>query len=315
MAKFRYQLPSLNYLVAFEAAAKHLNFTEAARSLNVSRTAISYQIKAIEDFIGKSLFQRLNRSVKLTEEGEKLYTVVARNLEELLDVVTAIGNEESEDTITVTTTTGFSTYWLLPRIGAFRAEYPEIDIKLVVSDRYIDLEEDDVDVAIRYFRDDLIDPSARLLLKQKIAPTCSGAYSTALGKQSSAEELLKERLIYLEGRKYDSRSKWRSWFRSQNVHVSDMPVGITVNDYANLIQACEAGEGFALLGPPLITKQLRNGLLVQPLNFDLQDIGIFSLKLAQVSPTKKAVARFCDWISREATDEPEVIGAASLVQS
>ncbi|MER8417519.1 LysR substrate-binding domain-containing protein [Mesorhizobium sp. M1329] len=309
MAKFRYQLPPLNYLVAFEAAAKHSNFTEAAQALNVSRAAISYQVKAIESFVGKPLFHRLNRSVRLTPEGEKMFTVVSRSLEEILDVVLAIENDPQENTVTVTTTTGFSTYWLLPRVGSFRAAFPDIEINLIVADRYIDIDEENVDVAIRYFRDDLIDPSARFLLKQQVAPTCSSTYRTSLKSNSGAEELLSERLIYLEGRKYDARSKWRSWFRQNGIHVSKLPAGITVDNYANLIQACEAGEGFALLGPPLITEQVRTGTLVQPLKFGLMSIGSFYLKLRNMRTPNSAVGRFCDWIIQESLSAEEQAGS------
>lgn len=296
MARFRYQLPPLNYLVAFEAAAKHANFTEAARNLNVTRTAISHQVKAIEEFVGKPLFHRLNRSVRLTPAGEKLYTVVSRSLEEILDTVNEIENDVPDNSVTVTMTTGFSTYWLLPRITGFREQHPEIELKLVVTDRYVNLEEENVDVAIRYYRDDLIDPNARPLLRQLVAPTHSPLYKTTIDETSSAEDLLDERLIFLEGRKFDARSKWRSWFRQQGVHVSKMPRGLSVDNYANLIRACEQGEGFALLGPPLVTDQLMAGTLLQPMHHDLISIGSFRLKFGSGRNTSAVVSRFADWI-------------------
>lgn len=306
MARFRYQLPSLNYFVAFEAAATHSNFTEAARSLNVTRTAISYQIKAIETFVGKPLFHRLNRSVRLTSEGERLFTVVSRSLEEILDTVHEIENGTRENSLVVTMTTGFATYWLLPRIHHFREQYPSIEVKMVIADRYVNLDEENVDIAIRYYRDDIIDPNANVLFRHSIAPTCNGTYKMGLKHDLTAEDLLNEKLIYLEGRKYDARSKWRSWFRHQGIHVSEMPPGISVDDYANLILACEAGAGFALLGPPLVTEQLATGKLWQPASFSLMSIGSFCLKTASQRPPSKAILCFGEWIERYAAEAATV---------
>lgn len=296
MARFRYQLPPLNYFVAFEAAAKHSNFTEAARSLNVTRTAISYQIKAIEAFVGKPLFHRLNRSVRLTTEGEKLFMVVSRSLEEILDTVQEIENGVRENSIAVTMTKGFANYWLLPRIGSFRDQHPSVEVKMVVADRYVNLDEENIDVAIRYYRDDMIDPNAGVLFRHRIAPTCSGSYQTSISESSTVEDLLNEKLIYLEGRKYDARSKWRSWFRQHGVHLSEMPSGISVDDYAALILACETGAGFALLGPPLVTEQLATGKLRQPTSFDLMPIGSFCIKTSSLRAPNKAILHFIDWI-------------------
>lgn len=302
MARFRYQLPPLNYFVAFEAAAKHSNFTEAARSLNVTRTAISYQVKAIEAFVGKPLFHRLNRSVRLTTEGEKLFLVVSRSLEEILDTVQEIENGVREDTVVVTMTKGFASYWLLPRIRLFREQHPHVEVKLVVADRYVNLDDENIDVAVRYYRDDMIDPNADVLFRHRIAPTCSGSYATSITDRSNVEDLLKEKLIYLEGRKYDARSKWRSWFRQQGVHLSEMPSGISVDDYAALILACEAGAGFALLGPPLVTEQLATGKLRQPTAFDLVPIGCFCLKTSSLRSPNKAALLFIEWIERFKND-------------
>lgn len=302
MARFRYQLPPLNYFVAFEAAAKHSNFTEAARSLNVARTAISYQIKAIESFVGKPLFHRLNRSVRLTSEGEKLFTVVSRSLEEILDTVHEIENGTRENSLAVTMTTGFSAYWFLPRISSFRDQYPTIEVKMVVTDRYVNLDEENIDVAIRYYRDDLIDPNAGVLFRHQIAPTCSSSYKTSLDVNSTVEDLLNEKLIYLEGRKYDARSKWRSWFSQHGIQVSEMPPGISVDDYAALILACESGAGVALLGPPLVTEQLATGRLRQPTSFAPISIGSFCLKTVSLRPPNKAVLCFVEWIERYATE-------------
>lgn len=304
MSKFRNGLRFLGYLVSFESAARLGSFTLAAQALGISRTAISYQIKEMERELETPLFYRLNRSVKLTPEGEKLYVAATNSMQDLLDVALSIRNSKSPSRVIVTTTTGFANFWILPRIASFRETYPDIELKLVVSDDYINLEEEAIDVAVRYFSSEQSDPGSQFLLNHSIAPTCGAKLNTPLNQESSARDLLGERLIYLEGARYDQRSKWKTWFKTQGVHLSKLPNGISVNDYVNLIRICEAGEGWALLGSPLIDPQLASGVLRQPLQIPQMMIGTFSIKRNQARQNVRPVEVFCEWLVREVAAHP-----------
>lgn len=312
MSKFRNGLRFLGYLVSFESAARLGSFTLAAQTLGISRTAISYQIKEMERELETPLFYRLNRSVKLTPEGEKLYVAATNSMEDLLDVALSIRNFKSTSRVIVTTTTGFANFWILPRIASFREAYPDIELKLVVSDDYINLEEEAIDVAVRYFPSDQSDPGLEFLLNHSIAPTCGAALNTPLNQESFARDLLGERLIYLEGKRYDQRSKWKTWFKTQGVHLSKLPNGILVNDYVNLIRMCEAGEGWALLGSPLIDPQLASGVLRQPLEIPQMMIGTFSIKRNQARKNVRHVEVFCEWLVREVASHPTSKDNATL---
>ena len=299
MSKYKNKLNFLGHLTAFEAAARLGSFSLAARSLGISRTAVSYQIKEMEIDLGKPLFHRLNRAVQLTIEGEKLYVAAGNALETMLDAATLIRDPAGSHHLAVTTTSGFANFWLLPRLSSFRQQYPDIDLNLVISDEYIDLEDQSIDVAIRYLRNEQKDASADFLLNHSIAPTCSANMLTRLSEDSSAPNLVTERLIYLESARYDQRSKWLNWFKSKGINISKLPNGISVNDYVNLIRMCEAGEGWALLGSPLIDPQLKAGTLHQPLRIEQLVIGRFVIKRRQDG---EVVNLFCTWLSRQAND-------------
>ena len=150
MQSLRSKLPPPNALVAFEAAARHLSFTSAAGELNVTRVAVSNQVKQLEEFLGVELFVRLHRTLRLTTAGDILGRRLSTSLGEIAATVEAISQDQGNLRLTITTSTGFVTYWLLPRISDFRSRHPDVDLRFLVSDSYINLESEGVDVAIRY---------------------------------------------------------------------------------------------------------------------------------------------------------------------
>ena len=144
------RLPPLTAVRAFEAAARHLSFTRAADELHVTQAAISHQVKSLETWLGLPLFRRGSRALFLTEEGQS-YLAVARDcLDRLAEGTGRLLARDRAGRLTVSTFQSFAATWLVPRLGRFRAQHPDIDVWVAANDKIVDFNQEDVDCAIRY---------------------------------------------------------------------------------------------------------------------------------------------------------------------
>jgi LysR family glycine cleavage system transcriptional activator len=209
---------------------------------------------------------------------------------------------ERVNSVTISATTGFSTYWLMPRIGEFRKCHPKTDLRFMISDRYLDLALEDIDLAIRYGTGDWPGLRATFLLQERIFPVCSKNYFAGRKRLQEPHELLQETLLHLEGR-YDSQTRWLTWFRDHGLEVEDSPQGIRVNTYTNLVQATLESQGISLIGPPLIQKYLDDGELVRPLEIAATLRRAFYLVTPQHQDLALPATIFCDWIKEVANSE------------
>ena len=148
--RMRSRLPSLDLLRGFEAAARLLSFTRAAQELHVTQSAVSRQIKTLEEQLGVRLFRRLNRALLLTEEGQALSHAVAGALSGIEQAVTRLTGLAENRPITLTTTVSFAALWLVPRLARFRAAHPHTDVRLSASNELVDLGREHFDLAIRF---------------------------------------------------------------------------------------------------------------------------------------------------------------------
>ncbi|WP_429809073.1 LysR substrate-binding domain-containing protein [Ensifer sp. B1-9] len=293
MQKLRFKLPPPNLLISFEAAGRHLSFTKAASELNVSRVAVSQQMQALERFLGVPLFHRLPRALKLTRVGERYHLAISDALERALRATAEITRRSESNIINVGTTPGFMTYWLSPRLGEFRTIHPDIELRFIVSDGNLSFE-DNIDVAIRYGTPPFEDSETTFLARQTIGPTCASTFLPP-GTELSPIELLDYPLINLEG-PYDEHTRWSTWFRAQGLNMGKAKAGITVNSYTNLVQAALEGQGFALIGPPLIERFLANKTLIQPVNAPHVMRHAFHLLLPRASTPPLAAEAFAEWV-------------------
>ncbi|WP_144294346.1 LysR substrate-binding domain-containing protein [Rhodoligotrophos appendicifer] len=297
MQKLRTLLPPPNLLVTFEAAGRLLSFTRAASELKVTRVAVSQQIKALEDFLGTVLFNRLHRALSLTPAGERYHRSITSALEEAARATTELRHRAHSNIVNVTATTGFTTYWLFPNIGEFRKRHPEVELRFIVSDRYLDLLQENVDVAIRYGNPPFGSHQARFLVREMISPTCSPSLAGVLGP-ISATELQNFPLIHLEG-PYDVQTRWSNWLQAQDLRWKPVRGGITVNTYTNLVQAALDGQGFALIGPPLIERFLSAGTLIQPVAAPTISRHAFHLITPAGQTSSLSAVKFLNWISEK----------------
>ena len=174
------RLPSLNGLRAFEAAARHLSFTQAASELNVTQTAISHQIKRLEEELGVRLFIRQNRSLTLTQQAQEYLPGIRAAFNDLRLATDRLLRKDDDHVLTVSTLASLAAKWLLPRLTAFQEAHPGIDVRITTSTNLIDFQRDNVDAAIRYGRGQWAGVRADWLMADELFPVCSPALLIAL---------------------------------------------------------------------------------------------------------------------------------------
>ncbi|WP_171212010.1 LysR substrate-binding domain-containing protein [Ruegeria sp. HKCCA5426] len=258
MSRRHYNLPPLTTLSAFEAAARHLSFKNAAEELSVTPGAVSHQIKALEGDLGTALFQRKHRGVDLTEDGKALYEALSSSFTRISKTLGAIRNRASVEKVTVGSTTAVAALWLSPAVIRFWRDMPEVNVDQLSQDRAF-RDRPDVDFFIRYGRDS--DPSLTNtpLFRDHLVPVASPEVADRL-IGARLDQLAAERLIHLESEDR-SWTTWPEWFQ-QLGYSGTIPIESRVNSYSVALQLARKGAGLALGWQRLIQPMLQSGKLV-----------------------------------------------------
>jgi DNA-binding transcriptional LysR family regulator len=251
-------------LLSFEAAARLQSFTQAARELGVSQAAVSYSIRQLEDALGTRLFLRRHKQISLTEAGEKFLGDVSLGLAHIRRSAEAIQRPPADKHVTLSVSTAFAHYWMVPRLAIFRANHPHIDIRMQTTDRDLDIAEESVSLGIRRGDGHWEGYNAFLLAPERIYPICSPALLRQSKPPRTPAELQTCNLIHLE-EPYRPRPTWSHWFAAHGVNYRDTGLGLRLNDYALVIQAAIAGEGIALGWHHLVEPLLEKHVLVEAL--------------------------------------------------
>lgn len=258
-AMHRRSLP-LSALRAFEAAARLGSFKAAAEELAVTPTAVSHQIRALEELISVPLFSRKTRRVTLTEAGTHLYPVLKDGFDAFQVSLEQLTKARRRPQVVISATNAFTAKWLLPRMASFRAEFAGIDLQLLASDEIVDLNSTVVDIAIRYGRG----PYPGLLVEPLFTDRFAPVANPRLGVRT-VEDLARWPLIYFAWRRSHScNPTWKRWF-AEAQRVEESPAGeLRFSDEGHAIQAAVAGEGVALVSQALVAEELASGRLHQP---------------------------------------------------
>ncbi len=249
-------------LLAFEAAARHSSFTKAAGELNVTQPAISQAIKKVEQALGVALFERRNRGVNLTEVGERFYTDISFGLMHILRSAEGIAIKLSSQHVTLSCSTAFAHYWMVPRLSDFKKRHPGIEIRLQTTDRDVDFMQDNVSLEVRRGTGEFPGFHANRIAKEQLYPVASPAYLGKHGKPADANDLLDHALIHLE-EPFRLRPTWADWLQAHGVAYTDTGGGLRLNDYALVIQAAIAGEGIAFGWHHIVERLVDQRLLVK----------------------------------------------------
>lgn len=301
-----FSLPPLNSLRAFEAAARHLSFKNAADELNVTPAAISHQVKALEEWLGTPLFHRLTRALRLTEAGQAALPALTQGFEKMTEAVSMMKNHSESGLLTVSVSPSFGSMWLVPKLDRFRARYPDIEIRIDGTDRLVNIAQGDADVAVRYGAGDYKGVQVDLLFTQRNTPVCSTTLLQGDLPLCEPDDLRHHTLLHVDWK--DSDASWRMWLLAAGVENTNAARGPHFTQEGMAIQAALDGQGVALIGDKLIEDHLTAGTLVCPFARDMSTPLTFSHYL--LSPAGSAagpkVIAFREWLLDELQSTDQV---------
>jgi len=289
-------LPPLNSLIAFEAAARHLSFTFAAKELNVTQGAISRQVRLLEDYLGKTLFERTTRTINLTPTGAQYHETVRDCLQSLARSTGEIRQWRGDQQVTVATSTAMASLWLLPKVAEFQRQHEEIDLRIIAIDHVKDYAKLDCDLAMYYCSASPKGLDVTPLFSEEIFMVCSPSYLAKHPQLSSIEGLTSCTWLWLEDSQRDWIG-WPEWFK----RLERAPVApkhrININSYSMLIQSAISGQGVALAWNNLVDEPLGTGALVRPNDLVLQTNAQFCLlEPPSTRGPRHSVKLFRDWL-------------------
>ena len=297
------RLPSLDLVRGFVAVGRRMSITLAAEDLCLTQSAVSRQIHGLEEILGVKLLVRGHRSIAFTAEGERLFRSADGAVQQLQDVFATLIIPRGRRPVTVTTSTGVASLWLLPQLGVFQTQWPSIDVRLAASNRILDIKADGVDIALRYCSPANAPVGAIRLFGEKIVPVAHP--SLGLNGLKNAETLSK--LVLLE---FDDPKRpwlqWSEWLGSAGLEKAKPKGILRFNQYDLVIHAALAGQGVALGRQNLIEPLLAEGRLIS-LATSQKHSGeeyAYWLVVADQQP-REDVRIVADWIQQVASELAE----------
>jgi LysR family transcriptional regulator, glycine cleavage system transcriptional activator len=295
------RLPSLNGLRAFEAAARHLSFTNAATELNVTQTAISHQIRRLEEELGIRLFVRQNRALALTPQAKDYLPGIRAAFNDLRLATDRLLRKDNDRVLTISTLASLAAKWLLPRVSMFQEAHPAIDVRITTSTALVDFKSGDVDAAIRYGRGHWRGVRADWLTADELFPVCSPALLAGNKPLRCPKDLAHHTLLRTSGA-YDD--DWRLWLTAAGLpaDIAKQP-GPTFDLILVTVQAAIDGIGVAMGRTSYVEADIAKGRLVVPFKITLPADAGFYL----VSPEGRAdppkLAAFRQWLHASAQNK------------
>jgi LysR family glycine cleavage system transcriptional activator len=296
------RLPSLNGLRAFEAAARHLSFTNAASELNVTQTAISHQIRRLEEELGIRLFVRQNRALTLTPEAKDYLPGIRAAFNDLRLATDRLLRKDNAHVLTVSTLASLAAKWLLPRLSSFQEAHPGIDVRITTSTALVDFRSGDVDAAIRYGRGHWPGVRADWLTADELFPVCSPALLEGSNALKCPQDLAHHTLLHSSGG-YDD--DWRLWLTAAGLptDISKQP-GLTFDLILVTVQAAIDGIGVAMGRTSYVEADIAKGRLVVPFKITLPTDAGFYLVSPQGRADSPKLAAFRQWLGASAQNKP-----------
>lgn len=290
-------LPSLNALKAFDAAARHKSFTRAAEELHVTHGAVSRLVKELEDYLGWPVFERRPRGLELTATGRQLAYTTGRVFDELRRTVADLRiNERRRNVITVSTVSSLAARWLVPRIAAYQAQHAGTEIRIATSKYLADFRRDGVDVALRYGRGPWPGTYSERLFDSSVFPVCApglleGEYALRAPRDLKAFTLLHDM----------SYTNWVEWLERAGVTDVNARAGLVLEDSNVLLQAAIEGQGVALASLPLVQADLRARRLVRPFDMTVPVETAFHIVCETGRESDSLLGPFIAWLREQAS--------------
>ncbi|MGR3659722.1 MAG: LysR family transcriptional regulator [Paracoccaceae bacterium] len=293
MKNQRRLIPSTSALAALEAVARTGSFTLAAQELSLTQSAVSRQVKGLEEQLDCALFDRTSRKVELTDAGQHYVGEIQQALQIIRDATIQVVTKRQEQVLNIAVLPTFGTRWLMPRISRFVAKYPNVTLNFTTRIGRFDFITDDLDVAIYHGFPDWPNVKCTLLMNETLVPVASHDFKKT-NTITSPQDLLQFQLLSMHSRP----SAWQNWFKSQGISVSQ-EAGMSFEHFSTLSQACLAGIGVALIPEFLIELELERQDLVQ-IGARVQSESAYYVAQPMQRNPNKAADLFKFWLLEEA---------------
>ena len=297
----RYNLPPLAFFQGFEAAARTLSFTKAAEELFITQSAVSRQIKALEDHLGIRLFERRPRALTLTESGQALQRISADVLERLQTATDQLRAASRTRQLAITTTTGFASLWLIPRLQRFTRLHADVDVRISATTETLNLERSLVDLAIRYCRPEDPPEDAVRLFGDEMVPVCAPALLRDRARPlKRPQDLARHVLLHYD---YPGAHRlymdWGTWLSALGLGDLNPVRALHFSQYEQMIQAALNGQGVTLGRHPLVNDLIQSGALVAPFKDAVVGSRSYFLIESSAAGGKSHVHQFVEWLLDE----------------
>ncbi|MDD9947431.1 MAG: transcriptional regulator GcvA [Myxococcales bacterium] len=291
------ELPSLNALRAFEAAARLGSFTRGARELNVTQAAVSHQVRALEQALGINLFVRRPRALELTPAGQRYRLSVTDAFDRIHAATRELLARPERTLLTVSVLPSFAARWLVPRLGRFNQAHPDVDLRIAPTQELADFSGDGIDIAIRYGRGRYPGLLATRLLDDELFPVCSPGLLDSQPRLRDADDLAAHTLLHDE-----NHDDWKRWLLAADAGHVDAERGPVFSDASMLIQAAVDGQGVGMARRVLVSHELTAGRLIRP--FDGRGLAsdfAYYVVYPRAAARRAPIRAFRAWLRSEVT--------------
>lgn len=297
--------PSTGALRAFEAAARNLSFTNAAGELGLTQGAVSHQIKELETRLGMKLFKREAKGIALTEAGATYLPYVREALDRLRAGVDALRPQGDDTILTVSCSPNFAAKWLVPRLGTFLTDHPDMDLRISAAKRHVTFDDDRIDLAVRHGNGEWPHLHVTQLCQEDLFPVCS-PYLLQPGLQiDDLSGLTNYTLLHDQ-----DRSGWRDWLKEMGIPLKqfDFDHGPVFSDTSLVMDAAVAGQGLALARSALAALELAAGRLVWPLPSATPAPFAYWIVCPKPRAQLPKIELFRQWLIAQAAAVPDITG-------
>lgn len=300
------RLPPLNALRVFESSARNCSFAAAAEELFVTASAVSHQIKTLEEYLGVSLFSRNKRKVELTPAGEQYLTSIKHALDEIEVATQRLTANLETNVVTISVAPNFLTRWLMPRMARFQEKYPDIELQINASMGLIDFNRSNTDMAVYFGNGEWDDIEVHFLRNVMLVPVCSPRLMKGRFPLNKPEDLRHHTLIYVNKRKYE----WENWLEQAGVAFITPKGSLQLSSSQLATAAAQEGLGVALADSTLTSREISSGHLLVPFDIMLDTHKAFYLVYRKHRPLTAGMKAFKEWLISEmqAADANDPVG-------
>jgi len=292
------KLPPFASIRACEAAARHCSFKQASQELTLTPSAISHQVKSLEDFVGRLLFYRHRSRLELTDAGKRYLDELTKILDQLEIATENVMLSQETSALTINLFPSLASTWLVSRIPSLREEHPEINVRMITSIEPLDFKSSEIDFAIWYLKKSEVKKSIKsgfkvdLLINETIVPVCSDEYIKANGPLEEANDILGHAMIFCD----TESDEWQLWCDAVGVVYEEPPQRVLVDNRALAIKAAVDGLGIAMGRAPIHNDYIKRGRLVTPLPFELDTGYAFYLIYTERRGKMHSAQKFRKWL-------------------